>query len=142
MTVNSYIAKGKQEFRHLLFRVCASWRPLVATLFFFVLLAAAIYSLGAGWMPAAVALAFAATWLLYYLIDRHSDYVNDRIVSLVLAFVVVVLLVIAWRGLASKRISIRRGLIVAAWAWSTAAVAFTLIAGYQPLFRLAGAIQP
>ena len=95
MTVNSYIAKGKQEFRHLLFRVCASWRPLVATLFFFVLLAAAIYSLGAGWMPAAVALAFAATWLLYYLIDRHSDYVNDRIVSLVLAFVVVVLLVIA-----------------------------------------------
>ena len=95
MTVNSYIAKGKQEFRHLLFRVCASWRPLVATLFFFVLLAAAIYSLGAGWMPAAVALSFAATWLLYYLIDRHSDYVNDRIVSLVLAFVVVVLLVIA-----------------------------------------------
>ncbi|MBK6847009.1 MAG: hypothetical protein IPG96_05475 [Proteobacteria bacterium] len=59
-----------------------------------------------------------------------------------LAMVPVVLLVIAWRGLASKRISIRRGLIVAAWAWSTAAVAFTLIAGYQPLFRLAGAIQP
>jgi hypothetical protein len=59
-----------------------------------------------------------------------------------LALVPTVLLVGTWRGRTFYRIRIRRGLIVAAFAWATAAVAFTMIAMYQPVFQMAGAIQP
>lgn len=48
------------------------------------------------------------------------------------------LLIFAWRGRGRSR----RGLVVSAFVSSTVFFAFLLVAIYQPIFDLAGAIQP
>ncbi len=59
-----------------------------------------------------------------------------------LAVVPIILLAISWTGRLRYPIGVRRGLVAAAFAWATAAVAFTLMAMYQPVFQMADAIRP